>query len=186
METTALFQQIQQAISGEAIRSFAEQFRQFPLKLSFSSYAEGIHFLAEQYRSFGLERTVGVPTAFTYDGQLPDRYDYEALFDDPFGPFGHDKEINAVLKFDSFHGFYNIERNWPDAVKIETLPDETVIMRAKTRSYSGIRKYILSFGTGVEVLEPEWLRNAIRDWHQKAADMYGPAKSEESSDNVTE
>ena len=68
--------------------------------------------------------------------------------------------------------FYNLERNWPDAVKIEVQPDESVIMRARTRSYSGIRKYILGFGTGVEVLEPEWLRNAIRDWHQKAADMY--------------
>ncbi|MBP5756732.1 MAG: WYL domain-containing protein, partial [Spirochaetales bacterium] len=51
-------------------------------------------------------------------------------------------------------------------------PDETVIMRARTRSYSGIRKFVLGFGTGVEVLEPQWFRNAIRDWHQKAADMY--------------
>ena len=58
MESKALFQQIQQSISGEAIRSFAEQFRQYPLKLSFSSYAEGIHFLAEQYRSFGLDAEV--------------------------------------------------------------------------------------------------------------------------------
>ena len=58
MESKALFQQIQQNISGEAIRSFAERFRQFPLKLSYSSYAKGISFLAEQYRSFGLEAEV--------------------------------------------------------------------------------------------------------------------------------
>ena len=175
--------------SYKPVRREVAEYQLMPLGVF--RYDSGFYLAAQklpdgEYRSFGLERTVGVPTAFTYDGQLPDRYDYEMLFDDPFGPFGHDKEIDAVLKFDSFHGFYNIERNWPDAVKIETLPDETVIMRAKTRSYSGIRKYILSFGTGVEVLKPEWLRNAIRDWHQKAADMYGPAKSEESSDNVTE
>ena len=125
-----------------------------------------------EFRSFGLERVVGIPSAFEYDGDLPEPYNYEELFNDPFGPFGHDKEINAVLKFDSFHGFYNLERNWPDAVKVEVQDDESVIMRAKTRSYSGIRKFVLSFGTGVEVLEPEWFRNAIRDWHQKAADMY--------------
>ena len=134
-----------------------------------------------EYRSFGLERVVEVPEAFDYSGELPEKYDYEALFDDPFGPFGHDKEINAVLKFDSFHGFFNMERNWPDAVSIEVQPDETVIMRARTHSYSGIRKFVLGFGTGVEVLEPEWFRNAIRDWHQKAADLYKPAEDVESS-----
>ena len=51
-------------------------------------------------------------------------------------------------------------------------------MRARTHSYSGIRKFVLGFGTGVEVLEPEWFRNAIRDWHQKAADMYKPAEEQ--------
>ena len=70
----------------------------------------------------------------------------------------------------------------PDAVKIEVQPDESVIMRARTRSYSGIRKYILGFGTGVEVLEPEWLRNAIRDWHQKAADMYRTEEEKAAAD----
>jgi len=140
-------------------------------------YDNGFYLAAQklpdgEYRSFGLERVVGIPEAFDYGGTLPERYNYEELFNDPFGPFGHDREINAVLKFDSFHGFYNLEKNWPDAVSIEVQPDESVIMRARTRSYSGIRKYILGFGTGVEVLEPEWLRNAIRDWHQKAADMY--------------
>ncbi len=58
MESKALFQLIQQSIDGEAIRSFAEQYRKFPLKLSFSSYGEGIRFLAEQYQSFGLEAEV--------------------------------------------------------------------------------------------------------------------------------
>jgi predicted DNA-binding transcriptional regulator YafY len=136
-----------------------------------------------EYRSFGLERVVGIPIGFDYQGGLPERYDYEELFNDPFGPFGHDKQIDAVLKFDSFHGFYNLEKNWPDSVRIEVQPDESVIMYARTHSYSGIRKYILGFGTGVEVLEPEWLRNAIRDWHQKAADMYAVSSEENQEQN---
>ena len=161
--------------SYKPVRRDVTEYRLMPLGVF--RYDNGFYLAAQklpegEYRSFGLERVVGIPTAFDYDGVLSERYNYEELFNDPFGPFGHDKEIDAVLKFDSFHGFYNLERNWPDAVKIEVQPDESVIMRARTRSYSGIRKYILGFGTGVEVLEPEWLRNAIRDWHQKAADMY--------------
>ena len=89
-------------------------------------------------------------------------------------------QLTAANAGDTFHGFYNLEKNWPESVKIEIQPDETVIMRAKTRSYSGIRKFVLGFGTGVEVLEPEWFRNAIRDWHRKAADMYGPSEESES------
>ena len=58
MEPKALFQLVQQAIDGESISSFAEHYRKFPLKLSFSSYGEGIRFLAEQYKSFGLEAEV--------------------------------------------------------------------------------------------------------------------------------
>ena len=175
--------------SYKPVRRDVTEYQLMPLGVF--RYDNGFYLAAQklpdgEYRSFGLERVVGVPTAFDYSGELPERYNYEALFDDPFGPFGHDKEINAVLKFDSFHGFYNLEKNWPDAVKIEVQPDESVIMRARTHSYSGIRKYVLGFGTGVEVLEPEWFRNAIRDWHQRAADMYRPEKTEESVDKVTE
>ena len=170
--------------SYKPVRRDVTQYQLLPLGVF--RYDNGFYLAAQklpggEYRSFGLERVVDIPTAFDYDGELPERYDYEQLFNDPFGPFGHDMEIDAVLKFDSFHGFYNLEKNWPDAVKIEVQSDETVIMRARTRSYSGIRKYILGFGTGVEVLEPQWLRDAIRDWHQKAADMY---KTEEETENT--
>lgn len=175
--------------SYKPVRREVTEYQLMPLGVF--RYDSGFYLAAQklpdgEYRSFGLERVESIPTTFVYEGQLPERYNYEELFNDPFGPFGHDKEINAVLKFDSFHGFYNLEKNWPDAVKIEVQPDESVIMRARTHSYSGIRKFVLGFGTGVEVFEPEWFRNAIRDWHQKAADMYRTDNSVESSDNVTE
>ena len=32
------------------------------------------------YRSFGLERAADVPVAFDYGGPLPERYDYEKLY----------------------------------------------------------------------------------------------------------
>lgn len=174
--------------SYKPVRRDVTEYKLVPLGVF--RYDNGFYLAAQklpegEYRSFGLERVDGIPSMFDYEGVLPERFNYEELFNDPFGPFGHDREINAVLKFDSFHGFYNLEKNWPDAVKIEIQPDESVIMRARTNSYSGIRKYVLGFGTGVEVLEPEWFRNAIRNWHQKAADMYEDTNSEELSDNTT-
>ena len=144
-------------------------------------YDSGVYLAAQklpdgEYRSFGLERVIDIPIPFAYGGELPERFDYEELFKDPFGPFGHGEEFEAVLKFDSFNGFYNLEKDWPDSVRAEELPDESVIVRAKTRSLPGISQYIMGFGNGVEVLEPEWLRNAIRDSHIRAAEMYSEPK----------
>ena len=157
------------------------------MPLGVFKYDSGYYLAAQklpegEYRSFGLERVTDIPTSFEYEGVLPEKYDYEELFKDPFGPFGHKDEFEAVLKFDSFHGFYNMEKDWPNAVKIEEQEDESVIMRAKTCSYSGIRQFIMGFGNGVEVLEPEWLRNSIRDNHIRAAQVYSSIDSEEKTE----
>lgn len=163
------------------VRRDVSEYQLMPLGVF--KYNSGYYLAAQklpdgEYRSFGLERVADIPTSFVYEGSLPDKYDYEELFNDPFGPFGHKNEFEAVLKFDSFHGFYNMEKDWPDSVKIEEQPDETVIMRAKTKSFSGIRQFIMGFGSGVEVLEPEWLRNSIRDNHIRAAQMYPAPETE--------
>lgn len=155
------------------------------MPLGVFSYNGGFYLAAQklldgEYRSFGLERVATIPSTFVYDGELPEKYDYIQLFDDPFGPFGHKEPFEAVLKFDSFHGFYNLEKDWPNSVKVEVQDDETVIVKAKTASFSGIRQYIMGFGNGVEVLEPQWLRTSIRNAHLLAANQY---PDEEPTDN---
>lgn len=148
---------------------------------------DGGYYLAAQklpdgeYRTFGLERAVDVPYVIDYEGELPQKVSYEERFDDPFGPFGHGREFTAVMKFDSFHGFFNLEKNWKNSVKVETLEDESVIMTAKTHSYSGIKKWVLGFGSGIEVLEPQWFREAICAEHLKAAGMYKTEEPEEEN-----
>ena len=127
---------------------------------------------AGEFRTFGLERVVSVPTVFDYSGVLPEKVDYSERFNDPFGPFNHGEEFEAVLKFDAFGGFYNAEKKWPDSVTIQTLEDESVIMHAKTRSKSGIIRFILAFGTEVEVLEPQWLRDEIKESLKKSTEIY--------------
>ena len=54
------------AVNGGNIRNTAIEYRQFPLKLGFSSYARGIEFIAERYRAMGLEAEV-IP--FPADGK---------------------------------------------------------------------------------------------------------------------
>ena len=46
------------AVNGGNIRNTAIEYRQFPLKLGYTSYARGIDFIAEKYRAMGLEAEV--------------------------------------------------------------------------------------------------------------------------------
>lgn len=147
------------------------------MPLGVFKYDAGFYLAAQklpdgEYRTFGIERVLDSPVEFDFDGALPERFDFEELFDDPFGPFNHCEEFEAVLKFDAYHGVFNEEKAWPGDVKIEKQPDGSVIMRAKTKSYSGVEEYILSFGDGVEVLEPAWLREKIKETQLKAASLY--------------
>ena len=127
---------------------------------------------AGEFRIFGLERVVSIIQVFNYDGKLPERVDYSERFNDPFGPFDHGEEFEAVLKFDAFSGFFNAEKKWPDGVRIETLEDESVIMHAKTRSKSGIIRFILSHGPEVEVISPQWLRDELKEALKKSIEKY--------------
>lgn len=53
-----IYRLVNDAMNRDEIKAFAAEFRQFPLRLSYSSYADGIRWLAGQYRSFGLETEV--------------------------------------------------------------------------------------------------------------------------------
>lgn len=50
-----LFEIVNREIDGNEILAFAKNYQKYPLKLSFSSYNEGMNFLAEYYQQIGLE-----------------------------------------------------------------------------------------------------------------------------------
>ncbi|MBN2369828.1 MAG: YafY family transcriptional regulator [Vicinamibacteria bacterium] len=54
----------------------------------------------------------------------------------------------------------------------ETLPDGFVVMTLRLPYGDWVERQILSFGPGVEVIEPEWLREKIRDLAEHAAAQY--------------
>jgi len=113
-----------------------------------------------EYRTFGVERVVDIPQIFYYPkDKYPEREPYEERFKDPFGPFSHGEEFEAVVRFEKLEGSLNMEKKWSDdLVKIDKQPDESVIMRVKTHTKQGITEWILGFGTKVKVLEPDWLK----------------------------
>jgi len=127
-----------------------------------------------EYRTFGVERIIEIPKTLKYPkDKYPEREPYEERFKDPFGPFNHGEEFEAVVKFEKHEGSINMEKKWSeDLVKIEKQPDESVVMRVKTHTTQGITEWILGFGNKIKVLEPDWLVDRIKNELEKTISLY--------------
>lgn len=163
-----------------AYRPVQQEEKEYELRpLGVFRYDAGYYLAAQklpggEYRTFGVERIEKLPQIMEYPkNKYPERVAYEERFKDPFGPFSHGEEFEAVLKFNAFEGSLNMEKKWPkELVTIEKQKDESVIMRVKTHTVKGLTQWLLSFGSQVEVLEPQWLKDHMKEELNKTLELY--------------
>lgn len=148
-----------------AVRDKKAFYDVFPLKVFV--YDGGIYLRAQKHgkdyiQTFALERIIGHPTLV----DTPDnfvRVEDNADYDDPFGPFTDKKVIEAVIHMDSWQGWYEAQRNWPSSVSFIKQEDGSYIMKLKTRHEFGLIQWILKQGSSATVIEPEELRDNIKN-----------------------
>jgi aminoglycoside N3'-acetyltransferase/aminopeptidase-like protein len=58
MSLEQIYQAFRSEFNGDNCQKAAAEFHRYPLRLSYSSYTEGIHWLADEYRKLGLEAEV--------------------------------------------------------------------------------------------------------------------------------
>lgn len=97
--------------------------------------------------------------------------DIEKALSDPFGIVRGKKEFDAVVKLSDWQGYYEKEKLWPDRVKIER-EDDHWLFKVHTCGDYWLKRWVISLGTEAELLEPEWLRNQIREEIESMADIY--------------
>lgn len=103
--------------------------------------------------------------------QYPMEREDEA-FPDPF-PFYRDMEtFTAKVRVAEYQAWYEIQKAWPESVTFEQEEDGSYIFSIKTSSYYGFQKWVLSMGRGAEVIEPETIRNKIRNEFESMAVKY--------------
>lgn len=88
--------------------------------------------------------------------------DIEKALSDPFGIVREDEEFDAVVKLNYWQGTYEKEKLWPDSVKIER-EDDHWLFKVRTCGAYWLKRWVISLGKDAELLEPEWLRDAIRE-----------------------
>lgn len=107
-------------------------------------------------RTFRLSRVLKAsPTGNTF--AYPKGFSIEEYIAKSWSVFQGD-ETDVVLRFSKKLAPLIEEHQWHPGQRIEKLKDDGIIFRARVRGTLEIRRWVLSWGEGVEVLEPAALR----------------------------
>src|SRR5574338_270610 len=145
-----------------------------PYRLWYASgglYLIGYCHLRREPRMFAVERIKSVtPTDHPY--QIPLHFDLDAFVQDALtvmrGP-----RIDVVLEFDKTTAAWVKDRVWHISQKLERRPRGGLRMALTVADTRELIGWILSFGSGVTVIEPANLRQTVIEEAKKIADQWG-------------
>ncbi|MBV5327515.1 MAG: WYL domain-containing protein [Chlorobium sp.] len=109
------------------------------------------------------------PTEKTFE--WPEDFDPEALLEKAFGLYWDDP-LTAKIKFPAAQGRYIRERKWAVQQQIEELADGSIILTMETSGSFDVKRWVMSFGSDAELLEPQSLRDEIQNEAKKMAATY--------------
>ncbi|MDD4310763.1 MAG: transcriptional regulator [Candidatus Cloacimonetes bacterium] len=98
-------------------------------------------------------------------------FDSDVYFNSGFGIYTGDV-FQVKLQFYPPTADYIAERIWHPQQKLDRLPDNSIILEMPANSLSEMKKFVLSYGAKVKVLEPEELINLIKDEAKGITEIY--------------
>ena len=92
----------------------------------------------------------------------PDHLSVDEQVSNAFG-VSFEEPMDVVVRFTEEQAPYIRERIWHPSQELEELDDGQVVLRLRAGGFYEIKSWVLSFGAAAEVLEPEELREAVRE-----------------------
>jgi predicted DNA-binding transcriptional regulator YafY len=92
----------------------------------------------------------------------PEDFKPDALLENAFS-IVYDKPVDVKIRFSTDVARYIKERRWAREQTITELNDGAIVLEMKTSGWRDVKKWILSFGRGAELLEPFELRQEMLD-----------------------
>ncbi|MFZ4664622.1 MAG: helix-turn-helix transcriptional regulator [Caldilineaceae bacterium] len=84
---------------------------------------------------------------------------------------------DVVLHFDAEVGRRVAEESWHKSQQTEILPDDSVIFRLHMIITPEFVSWLLYYGSGLEVIAPQWLRERVAAEHEKSTQIYHKERS---------
>ncbi|HID55465.1 TPA: WYL domain-containing protein [Candidatus Poribacteria bacterium] len=81
--------------------------------------------------------------------------------------------VEVVIKFDAYQARWIRERRWHPSQEIEELPSGELILRLRVGGLEEVKRWVMGYGSHAEVLQPEDLRQRIREEIKKMKKIYG-------------
>ncbi len=129
---------------------------------------------ADAMRTFKVER-IRSATLLADQYQIPDDFDPDRWLAHSWGIWSSDTTptVDVRLRFDASVAHRVREAVWHRSQRLIDLPKGGVELTVTVAGIVEIRPWILSWGDGVEVLEPPELRDSVAEAVRAAAERYG-------------
>jgi len=138
-------------------------------------YVVGHDHRSGEVRTFAVERIQRIQPGddrFT----VRDDFDFDAYVGQAFGVMSEPASL-VRIRFAPEWATHVEERTWHPSQRLERRPDGGVELAMEVGGLLELKSWVLSFGGGAEVLEPEALREAVRAELARALTAYGKPRN---------
>ena len=143
-------------------------------------YLIGYCTLRKAVRTFAVHRIQSVTvTGETF--QLPESFDLKGFLQDSFGIY-HGPPVTVRIRFLESVAGYIRERVWHPSQHLSDQPDGSIIFTATVAGIEEISHWVLRWGAGAQVLDPDELRQTI----SRHASAHGDVLSTRPTTKYTE
>jgi predicted DNA-binding transcriptional regulator YafY len=136
-------------------------------------YVVGFDHRSGEIRTFAVDRIRRLEqTARRF--KVPESFDFDAYIGASFGVIA-EPAVQVKIRFDRRWATYVSEHSWHASQQLTPGPEGSVELSMQVGGTAELRAWVLSFGAGAEVLEPDSLRReVVRELKDAAARYRGP------------
>jgi predicted DNA-binding transcriptional regulator YafY len=124
-------------------------------------------------RTFAVDR-IGAAELAEETFRVPDAFDFDAYTASAFGVVA-EPATPVRIRFEPRYALHVEERVWHPSQRVERLAGGGVELALEVGGHEELRSWILSFGSGAEVLEPASLRSEVEAELGRALGRYAGA-----------
>jgi predicted DNA-binding transcriptional regulator YafY len=134
-------------------------------------YLIGYCHLRKKGLTFALDRIRDLKVT-NEEFQKPESFNHEDYLGESWG-IVRGETFLLELVFDAHQARWIKEKTWHEGQELSELPDGRLSFCAPAAGVEEVKQWVLGFGSHVEVVGPEWLREEVREEVGKMREMYG-------------
>jgi predicted DNA-binding transcriptional regulator YafY len=134
-------------------------------------YLDGFSHRRQELRTFGIDKIADIERHVGEKFEYPASWDPRAYHRGPWGLIRGER-VRVVVRFALRMGHFVSRRRFHETQTLNTLPEGHLEMTVEPDGCEEMVSWLLSFGDGVYVVEPEWLQKRVAEEHRRAAQRY--------------